>query len=112
YYFSSSGGQTENSEFGFSGGNRIAYLRSVEDPFDDASPEHRWTERLSDQQMESELTGLFEGRLEGIEVLERGDSPRIVRARVVGSADSTAITGATLRARLGLRSTWARFVRD
>jgi stage II sporulation protein D len=112
YYFSSSGGQTESSEFGFAAGERIAYLRSVEDPFDDASPAHQWTERLSDEQMESELAGLFEGRLERIEVLERGDSPRIVRARVVGSAGSTAITGTTLRARLELRSTWAQFVRD
>jgi stage II sporulation protein D len=112
FFFSSSGGQTESSEFGFAGGDSIAYLRSVEDPFDDASPEHQWTERLSDEQMESELTGLFAGRLERIEVLERGDSPRIVRARVVGSADSTAITGATLRARLELRSTWARFVHE
>ncbi len=39
----------------------------------------------------------------------RGRSPRIVRARVVGSAGSTRVTGDTLRARLGLRSTWARF---
>ena len=60
--------------------------------------------------MESELTGLFEGRLERIEVLERGDSPRIVRARVIGSAGTTAISGVTLRERLELRSTWARFV--
>ena len=110
YYFSSSGGRTESSEFGFSAGTRVPYLRSVNDPFDDASPEHRWTERLSNERMESELTGLFEGRLERIEVLERGDSPRIVRARVVGSAGSTAITGVTLRERLELRSTWARFV--
>ena len=54
--------------------------------------------------------GLFEGRLERIEVLEQGDSPKVVRARVVGSAGSTAISGVTLRARLELRSTWARFV--
>jgi stage II sporulation protein D len=110
YYFSSSGGRTESSEFGFAAGRRIPYLRSVDDPFDDGSPEHRWTERLSDAQMEAELAGLFDGRLEAIEVIERGDSPRIVRARVVGSADSTAITGQTLRARLELRSTWARFL--
>jgi stage II sporulation protein D len=110
YYFSSSGGRTESSQFGFSAGTRVPYLRSVKDPFDDASPEHRWTERLSDERMESELTGLFEGRLERIEVLQRGDSPRIVRARVVGSAGSTAVSGVTLRARLELRSTWARFV--
>jgi stage II sporulation protein D len=112
YFFSTSGGRTESSEFGFTGGRKIPYLRAVDDPFDDVSPAHRWTETLSDERMESELTGLFAGRLRRIEVLRRGDSPRIVRARVVGSADSTAISGATLRARLELRSTWARFVHE
>jgi len=109
YYHSTSGGLTENSEFGFSGGNAIPYLKSVEDPFDDASPVHNWNETYSDEKMESELTGLFNGRLEKIEVIERGRSPRIVRARVVGSSGSHTVTGDTLRARLELRSTWARF---
>ncbi len=109
YYFSTSGGLTENSEFGFSGGNAIPYLKSVEDPFDDASPVHNWNESYSDDEMESELSGLFSGKLEKIEVLERGKSPRIVRARVVGSSGSHVVTGDTLRARLELRSTWARF---
>jgi len=109
YFFSTSGGRTENSEFGFSGGRSVPYLKSVKDPYDDVSPVHTWTERLSDDRMESELSGLFQGRLREIEVLERGESPRIVRARVVGSSGSTTVTGDTLRARLGLRSTWARF---
>lgn len=109
YYFSTSGGLTENSEFGFSGGNSIPYLKSVEDPFDDASPVHNWKESYSDEQMESELSGLFSGTLKKIEVIEQGKSPRIVRARVVGSSGSQVVTGDTLRARLELRSTWARF---
>jgi stage II sporulation protein D len=109
YYFSTSGGQTENSEFGFSGGNAVPYLKSVDDPFDDASPVHRWTERYSDDEMESKLGGLFGGRLKKIKVLETGQSPRIVTARVVGSSDSSNVTGDTLRSRLGLRSTWVRF---
>lgn len=109
YYFSTSGGQTENSEFGFSGGSAFPYLKSVDDPFDDLSPVHKWTERLSDDEMESELAGLFSGRLQSIDVIERGKSPRIVRARVEGSNGGQVVTGDTLRARLGLRSTWARF---
>ncbi len=109
YYFSTSGGQTENSEFGFSGGDRIPYLRSVKDPFDDASPVHKWSERFSDDEIESKLSGLFSGGLKKIDVTARGASPRIVRARVVGSGGSTTVTGDTLRSRLGLRSTWARF---
>ena len=109
YYFSTSGGQTENSEFGFSGGNPLPYLKSVDDPFDDASPVHRWTESFSDEQIESKLNGLFSGKLQQIDVIERGRSPRIVRARVVGSSGDEVVTGDTLRARLGLRSTWASF---
>ena len=109
YYFSTSGGRTENSEFGFSGGEAIPYLKSVKDPFDDESPVHTWTETFSDEQMESELSGLFSGNLQRIEIIETGKSPRIVRARVVGSSGSETVTGDTLRARLGLRSTWAKF---
>jgi stage II sporulation protein D len=109
YYFSTSGGRTENSEFGFSGGERIAYLRSVKDPFDDESPVHTWTETFDDDEMEDKLSGLFSGNLQKIEILETGRSPRIVRARVVGSSGSENVTGDTLRSKLGLRSTWARF---
>ena len=112
FYFSSSGGRTEASQFGFPGGQSLPYLKSVSDPYDDASPEHRWRETFTDKQMSSGLRGLFAGRLERIEVLERGSSPRIVRLRVIGSAGSTAITGDTLRNRLGLRSTWAKLTRS
>ena len=111
YYFSTSGGQTENSEFGFSGGSPFPYLQSVKDPFDDASPVHKWTESFSDEEMEAELAGLFSGELQRIEVIERGESPRIVSARIVGSNGGQVVTGATLRARLELRSTWASFRR-
>jgi stage II sporulation protein D len=109
YYFSTSGGRTENVEYGFPGGSPVPYLKSVKDPYDDASPVHKWTETYSDSEMESKLGSLFSGKLKRIEILETGKSPRIVRARVVGSGGSQTVTGDTLRARLGLRSTWARF---
>jgi len=109
YFFSSSGGQTENSEFGFSGGSPRPYLKSVNDPRDDVSPYHRWTVRYSQTEMESKLSGLFGGNLRRIEILKKGRSPRIVEARVVGSNDSSTVSGDTLRFRLGLRSTWAKF---
>jgi stage II sporulation protein D len=109
YYFSTSGGQTESAEFGFAGGSPVPYLRSVKDPFDDASPLHDWTETYSDDELESKLGGLFDGRLKKVRVLKTGDSPRIVRAKVVGSRGSSTVTGDDLRFKLGLRSTWARF---
>jgi len=108
YYFSTSGGETEDARFGF-GGAAVPYLKSVKDPYDDASPVHSWKVSLSDDQIESKLGGLFEGKLRRIEVIDTGVSPRIVRAKVIGSAGSSTVSGSTLQARLGLRSTWARF---
>jgi stage II sporulation protein D len=112
YYFSTSGGETENSEFGFSGGSPLPYLKSVNDPYDDLSPVHRWRVTYSNSTMESRLKGLFQGNLKRVQILETGRSPRIVRAKVVGSSGSTTITGDTLRNRLGLRSTWAKFSKN
>jgi stage II sporulation protein D len=109
YYFSTSGGQTESVEFGFPGADPVPYLRSVRDSYDGASPYHRWRVRYSQSEMESRLSDLFAGRLRKINVLKRGDSPRIVRARVVGTRGSSKISGLGLQSRLGLRSTWARF---
>lgn len=109
YFFSTSGGRTENSEFGFAGGSSRPYLKSVKDPFDDISPVHRWRERFSNSQMSAELSGLYSGSLQNVKILKTGKSPRIVRARVVGSNGSTEVSGETLRFRLGLRSTWAKF---
>jgi len=109
YFFSTSGGQTEDSESGFPGGTPIPYLRSVNDPYDDLSPLHNWSETFSDDDMETRLSGLFGGKLEKVDVVQTGSSPRIVKARIVGSQDSTTIPGDLLRERLGLNSTWARF---
>ncbi len=109
YYFSTSGGRTEDAEFGFAGGSPVPYLKSVKDPYDDLSPVHNWTETYSDDDMETKLRGLFSGRLKKIDVIKKGSSPRIVKARIVGSSESTTVTGDTLRSRLGLMSTWARF---
>ena len=109
YFFSTSGGRTENSEFGFSGGFPRTYLKSVPDAFDDVSPYHQWSVNFTQTQMKAALSGLFAGNLKAIEILEQGVSPRIVRARVVGAQGSSVVSGATLQYRLGLRSTWAKF---
>jgi stage II sporulation protein D len=107
FFFSTSGGETENSEFVFA--EPRSYLKAVKDPADRRSPVHRWKVRFSNSEMESKLAGLFSGNLKRIRVLKTGRSPRIVRAKVVGSNGSTKVSGDTLRFRLGLRSTWARF---
>jgi stage II sporulation protein D len=109
YYFSTSGGETESIQFGFPGAAPVPYLKGVNDPYDRSSPLHRWTVRYSQRRMESRLSGLFAGHLRRIKVLQHGVSPRIVRARVVGSGGSSSISGLGLQSRLGLNSTWATF---
>jgi stage II sporulation protein D len=111
YFGSSSGGRTESIQFAFPGAAPVPYLKSVKDPYDAASPEHSWKVRYSQRRLESLLAGLFAGRLRRIKVLKRGDSPRIVLARVIGSRGSSRVTGLALQGRLGLNSTWARFIR-
>lgn len=109
YYFSTSGGRTEDVENVFLGAESAPYLRSVEDPYDSASPRHRWTRRMSLRSAQRRLGRLVKGSLRQIKVLRRGRSPRVVRAQIVGSRGRTNVSGPTLRSKLGLYDTWARF---
>jgi stage II sporulation protein D len=109
YFFSTSGGRTEDVENTSLGDEARPWLRSVDDPYDDVSPRHRWTVRMSLGQARRKLGGLVKGSLRGIRALRRGSSPRIVEGEIVGSAGTTRVSGATLRAKLGLFDTWAYF---
>jgi stage II sporulation protein D len=110
FFFSTSGGRTENVENTNVGAGPQPWLKSVEDPFDDVSPKHRWGPiKLTRAQAGAKLAGLVKGRFRGIQVVKRGRSPRIVAADIVGTGGRTRVDGATLRARLGLLDTWAYF---
>jgi stage II sporulation protein D len=109
YFFSTSGGRTEDVENTSLGDEPRPWLKSVEDPYDDVSPRHRWTVRMSLANAQGKLGGLVKGSLRGIRALRRGSSPRIVEGEIVGSAGTTRVSGATLRAKLGLFDTWAYF---
>ncbi len=109
YYFSTSGGRTENVELSFLGAEPRAWLKSVEDPYDNISPRHRWRLNFKPSRLGARLGA--PGRFRKIRVLKRGNSPRIVRARVYGSRGTRILTGAQIRARLGLYDSWARFTK-
>jgi stage II sporulation protein D len=109
YYFSTSGGHTENVEFSFVGSLAKPWLVGVPDPYDTQSPYHRWTVNTSASRLDRALGA--PGRFKKVKVLDRGVSPRVVSARVVGTSGSTTLTGPQIRARLGLRDTWFTFVR-
>jgi stage II sporulation protein D len=106
FFFSTSGGYTENIENAFVGSQPRPWLKGVKDPYDDPSPYHRWKLNFSRTTLGAKLGNWVKGRFRAIKVLKRGVSPRIVRARIVGSRGSTIVTGPQIRARMGLRDTW------
>ena len=85
YFFSTSGGRTENVENVFIGATPAPYLTSVDDPYDDASPRHKWVRQMSLRSAQRRLGSLVKGSLTRIRVLRRGQSPRVVSAQVVGT---------------------------
>jgi stage II sporulation protein D len=109
YFFSTSGGHTENIENVW-GGDPVPYLKGVEDPGDKISPRHRWKFTFTSGQMNSKLRRYLKGgRLRAIKVRQRGVSPRIVSADVVGTRGSTRVTGSNLRQALGVHDNWMSF---
>ena len=108
YFFASSGGHTESVEDAWPGSQPQPWLRGVLDPYDQG-PLHRWRLTMSFASAAARLRGLVRGSFQGIEVLARGVSPRILSAYVLGSSGRTTVSGAQLAARLGLYDTWAYF---
>jgi stage II sporulation protein D len=110
YFFSTSGGETESVENSFVGSQPKPWLKAVEDPFDSVSPKHRWGPyRFTAAQVQRKLHRYLQGRFKRIKVLQRGVSPRVVRAQVVGTGGVTNVTGPQLRSAFGLYDTWAFF---
>ena len=116
FFFSTSGGHTENNEnssLGF-GQPAIPYLRGVDDPYeaDAGSPYEHWKRKYTVARISSALRSIgLKGRLRKVVVSQRGVSPRIVRAKLVGSGGKKVVTGPQLRDALDLPDTWAFFKR-
>jgi stage II sporulation protein D len=126
FFFSTSGGKTENIEDAWPGSAPRPYLVGVSDPYEPASGYHSsWPEnpiRRTAARVAADLGAYadpgnpdgVDGTLRTIVVTDKGFSPRIVTAYVVGSNGAHAISGPSLRGALrpadgkpkGLRSTW------
>jgi len=118
FFFSTSGGRTENIENVWQTAP-IPYLKGVDDPYDTFSPLHLWPDNPiahGDAWYEDKLgpygdqnpTGV-KGDLRTIFVVKRGTSPRVVKAAIIGTKGTTFVSGASLRYKLALRDTWVSF---
>jgi stage II sporulation protein D len=105
FFFSTSGGRTQGNEEEW-GGAPYSYLRPVDDPHDDLSPYHTWQVRLSRARVASLLRDYTQGRFRRLRVRSRTPSERVATVSVVGRGGTTVVSGATVRARLGLLSNW------
>lgn len=101
FFFSSSGGRTENVENVWFG-DPVPYLKSVKDPYDFYSPMHRWTYRFSPSEMNGMLSSYVKGGLKRVKVTKRGKSPRVIWARLYGTRGNSTIRGDSLQFALGL----------
>jgi stage II sporulation protein D len=103
FFFSTSGGRTA-SVADVWGGTPIPYLVSVEDPYDSASPHHRWGPvAITAPRMKRALQ--VPGEVVDVRTT-LNPSRRVDRVTGIGTVGEGAATGAELRTRLGLRSTW------
>ncbi|MFM2158750.1 MAG: hypothetical protein RLZZ124_1224 [Cyanobacteriota bacterium] len=103
-FHSSSGGSTESS--GDLWPRQLPYLVSVPD-FDHDSPVRSWRQPLAPDLLARAFREI--GGMRSIEVLSTTGTGRVRQARVVGPTGELVLSGAALRSRLGLRSTWVRF---
>lgn len=101
-FHSTSGGKTLAAVEVF--GKAVPYLVAVDDPHSALSPVNRWGPTPVSEpairkglKLRSPVTALK---------LARGPSGRVVSVQAVTAAGPTTVSGATLRAAAGLRSTW------
>ena len=103
YFSSTTGGRTANIEEVFANAAPSPVFVSVDDPFDTISPYHDWTVTKTAAQVATGLTYL--GTVTALSV-DAYPSGRVRTVTADGSAGSVTYSGATVRSRLGLRSTW------
>jgi stage II sporulation protein D len=103
YFFSTSGGRTASAEDVW--GEPVPYLLSVPDPYDTISPYHNWGPFAFTG---SKLAKLLKLKSRVVDLQpDLNSSGRVKTLNVVGANGSTvAISGADLRKRLAVRSTW------
>jgi stage II sporulation protein D len=106
FFFSTSGGRTASIEDVWANGSPTPYLVSVPDPYETASPHHAWGPYPFTN---AKLRAAFKvpGQLLDVRVA-LNPSKRVQTMTLVGTKGEVVVSGADVRTRLGLRSTWFR----
>jgi stage II sporulation protein D len=106
-YSACSGGHTESAVNVF--GSPVPYLVGVPDPYDYYCPLHKWTLNFTGPEISSALGAYLRGKLKRVVITKTGVSPRIVSAKLIGTAGASTVTGSQLSVALGGYDTWMAF---
>ena len=107
YYFSTSGGYTENSENVWT--SALGYLKAVPDPYEpDNLSKTTWTVELTADEVEERLAkyGVDVGNVINIEPTEYTEAGRVLELKIEGTEGTEIITKSKARTYLGLDSQW------
>lgn len=107
YYFSTSGGYTENSENVWT--SALGYLKAVPDPYEpDNLSKTTWTVELTADEIEERLAkyGVDVGDVINVEPIEYTEAGRVLELKIEGTEDTKIITKSKARTYLGLDSQW------
>jgi len=99
YYFSTSGGWTENNENVW-GGTPKPYLRGVASPGEESRYNSWQTKTFTKAEIQNFLNNdpdTYVGNLQKIEITKRGVSGRIMAIKITGSAGEKLVTGRTFK---------------
>ena len=119
-YFSSSGGHTANNENVWTDSPSVPYLRGREDPYDQASPKHRWTTRINRRALLQALSLHHGTSVEGFLLDDRTPDGRLATIEILFSDEGrTEMEAGTFRSvvdervdGVSLKSTWFEARRD
>lgn len=106
FYYSSSGGRTASSQDVF--GLPIPYLLARDDPWDAASPFHRWAPKTYTAAGLAEALGLSSPVVD-VQIVQTASGRPASVTLVTRAGVTVPLRAADVRARLGLRSTAFRF---
>lgn len=87
-FYSSSGGHTADNETIWNG-TPVSYLRARPDPYDTASPYHRWTFRVDRHRLLRTLSSAYGFDVSGLSINERSTEGRVITVDLHGRGTRT-----------------------
>jgi stage II sporulation protein D len=104
FFYSTSGGRTENATDVWTTGSPLPYLVSVDDPYDTISPYHNWGPITFTGAMLGKKLRAPAAVTDAQTALD--ESGRVATLSVLSAKGQIDVPGTTVRTTLGLRSTW------